>query len=132
MILPNTDGGNITLKTILDAYASLPKLPDHCLLTGWPRESGYGLGLPEHLIRSQEDLNRIQYGLLDIISSEYVPRTKRVQFRFPRSKKKRVRKKWAKNPMNFCEVKVAWLMNRDAMKLRLPEPPSRFVREARA
>lgn len=31
--------------------------------------------------------------------------SKLVQFRFPRSKKKRIRKKWSKRPENFREVK---------------------------
>lgn len=36
---------------------------------------------------------------------------RRVQFRFPRSKKRRIRKKWAKDPRNWREEDCAYLVN---------------------
>ncbi len=40
----------------------------------------------------------------------FMPETKRVQFRFPRSKRRRIRKKWRKRAANFREEPVAWLI----------------------
>ena len=39
-----------------------------------------------------------------IIASEYLPKTRRVQVRFPRSKRVRIRKKWRKDSRNWTEV----------------------------
>lgn len=39
-----------------------------------------------------------------VIESPYVPRFKLEQFRFPRSKKRRIRKKWAARQQNFKQV----------------------------
>ena len=41
-----------------------------------------------------------------VITSPYVRHVKKVQFRFPRSKRKRMQKKWAKNPINWKEVET--------------------------
>ncbi len=39
---------------------------------------------------------------VEIVTSKYLPRKqRRVQFRFPRSKSKRIRKKWAARSENF-------------------------------
>jgi hypothetical protein len=40
-----------------------------------------------------------------VVSSPLVVFTDRVQFKFPRSKKRRIRKKWAKRAINFKDVK---------------------------
>ena len=47
---------------------------------------------------------------LRIVSSHYM--ADRVQFRFPRSKKRRIRRKWAKRPENYKTVPwdKAWLI----------------------
>ena len=37
----------------------------------------------------------------------------RVQFRFPRCKRKRIRKKWAKDPRNWRTVHTAYMLNDD-------------------
>lgn len=41
---------------------------------------------------------------LKIVTSPHLPRFKLVQFRFPKSKRKRIRMKWAKRPENFKQV----------------------------
>jgi hypothetical protein len=38
---------------------------------------------------------------IPIIVDETLPIRRRVQFRFPKSRRKRIRKKWAKQPENF-------------------------------
>lgn len=50
------------------------------------------------------------FGRLQFISSPHM--TTYVQYRFPRSKKKRIRKKWAKNSRNWRHepMKVIWQM----------------------
>jgi hypothetical protein len=52
-----------------------------------------------------------------IFSSPHVPRFKMVQFKFPRTKKKRIQKKWRKNQKNFRQVPVreAMVLNGDTM-----------------
>jgi hypothetical protein len=50
-------------------------------------------------------------GLLDglqIVTDVAMADTVRKQIRFPRSKKKRIRKKWAKNPANWLIYSVPW------------------------
>lgn len=46
-----------------------------------------------------------------VYSSPHMPLTENRQFRFPRSKKKRIRKKWAKNPANYRESDVIWMIS---------------------
>lgn len=49
-----------------------------------------------------------------IVVSDIVNPLKSVQIRFPRSKRKRIRKKWAKNPMNWesrRELVGGYMMN---------------------
>lgn len=41
---------------------------------------------------------------IPIVVNPCLPETRREQFRFPRSKKKRIRKKWAKDQRNWREV----------------------------
>ena len=51
-----------------------------------------------------------------------MPRTMRVQFRFPRSKKRRIQKKWAKQARNFRYESVAWLVDKSKlMKVEYPK-----------
>ncbi len=52
-----------------------------------------------------DDITKIPntfYGM-PVITSNYIG-TDRIQYRFPKSKKKRIRKKWAKNPQNWKDV----------------------------
>lgn len=44
------------------------------------------------------------FGGLRIETNQYLPTERRVQFRFPRSKKVRIRKKWRKDPKNWHMV----------------------------
>jgi len=46
-----------------------------------------------------EELNRHFQDWIDEVTEKLV--TTPIQFRFPRSKKKRIRKKWGKDPRNF-------------------------------
>lgn len=50
-----------------------------------------------------------------VISNPYLPRFKTVQFRKPKSKRKRIRKKWAKRLGNFKQVpsKSMYVFNDD-------------------
>jgi hypothetical protein len=48
---------------------------------------------------------------LRIIANPYTPETVKQQFKFPRSKKKRIRKKWARNPKYRREVPAIWQMD---------------------
>jgi hypothetical protein len=43
---------------------------------------------------------------LALYSSEYLPRFRTVQFRKPRSKRKRIRIKWSKRPENWRQEKI--------------------------
>ena len=52
---------------------------------------------------------------MQIIADKYMPSTRRVQYRFPRSKKARMRKKWARNPANWREERVAYMLNMEAI-----------------
>ena len=56
-------------------------------------------------IEDQIDKNIIRPFILRIFESQFS--TKHEQFRFPKSKKKRIRKKWAKNLRNFRDVPIA-------------------------
>lgn len=53
---------------------------------------------------------------VDAICSPYLPETKHVQFRFPRSKKKRIRKKWRKNAANWRDDHVVYFMDMKMMR----------------
>ena len=44
------------------------------------------------------------YGL-KVIESVHLPRFKLVQFRFPKTKRRRIQKKWTKKDSNFKQVK---------------------------
>lgn len=62
---------------------------------------------------------------IPFVVSEYAPKSMRVQFRKPRSKKARIRKKWSKDPRNWKMVNVVWIV--DTTKLfaipGVPPPP---------
>jgi hypothetical protein len=67
----------------------------------------------------QTMMNGIHNSLLDsmrIVMDEYAPTSVRRQVRFPRSKKRRIRKKWAKDPRNWREFDCMWLV--DTARLR--------------
>jgi hypothetical protein len=72
--------------------------------------AGYGQQLEVALLKEQRILNGIESNLLKIHASPYVPKTVRRQFRFPRTKKKRIRRKWAKDPRNWREEHVAFFI----------------------
>jgi hypothetical protein len=55
------------------------------------------------------------------VMDEWAPKSMRVQFRKPRSKKRRVQKKWVKDPRNWKMVNVAWIV--DTSKIRTFYPP---------
>lgn len=47
------------------------------------------------------------YGIrVQLVDESFVRIYKKKQFRFPKSKKKRIRKKWSKRPENFHTVQV--------------------------
>lgn len=56
-----------------------------------------------------------------VIADPLCPITTRRQFRFPRSKKKRVRKKWARDPRNWRDEWVVFMVNKDTFKLDFPK-----------
>lgn len=43
---------------------------------------------------------------MKVMESPHVPQFKIVQFRFPKTKRKRIQKKWRKNRANFRQVKI--------------------------
>lgn len=72
-------------------------------------------GIEQQRMVSLAGMQRMEQGIrnsiLDIMRftiDPYAPKTIRRQFRFPRSKKKRIRKKWAKDPRNWREENVIW------------------------
>jgi hypothetical protein len=48
---------------------------------------------------------------IPIVANPHMPVTQKRQVRFPRSKKKRIRNKWAKSQTNFRDEAVVWLMS---------------------
>ena len=48
---------------------------------------------------------------IPIVTNPYMPETSRFQFRFPRSKRVRIRKKWAKKAENYREEAAIFLVN---------------------
>lgn len=53
---------------------------------------------------SAMDFGAQSFSGIRIIADPYLPKTRLEQFRFPRSKKVRIRKKWRKNPANWRDV----------------------------
>lgn len=62
-----------------------------------------------------------------VIESKYVPESQRVQFRFPRSRRKRIRKKWAKNPKNWRDEAIVIFMNSQHLGIPLLDMPRILV-----
>ena len=58
-------------------------------------------------------MNKMSYAGMTIHAS--VLATCPLQFRFPRSKAKRIRKKWAKDGRNFKRVPTSYLMNNNIL-----------------
>jgi hypothetical protein len=58
-----------------------------------------------------DELKRLQdaaFSGIRIIANRYMPETVSRQYKFPRSKKARIRKKWARNPKYRRELPVIW------------------------
>lgn len=78
----------------------------------WPWDRA-GQGLDQSILQQQRVMNGIQNQILAsirVIADKYCPLTVRRQFRFPRSKKKRIRKKWEKDQRNWRDESVAFLI----------------------
>jgi hypothetical protein len=66
----------------------------------------------------------MHFGGIRVYASPHMPKTERRQFRFPRSKKKRIRRKWCKDPRNWREVEVlGWLVTPPRWLVTPPNPP---------
>jgi len=65
---------------------------------------------------------------MPVYSSPYA--TTRAQFRSPRSKKKRMRKKFAKKPENFREAPAAYMMTEQGRQMVMHPDVMRAVIEA--
>jgi hypothetical protein len=72
-------------------------------------------GIDQMTMRSLAKMQRMEQGLqnsiMDIMRltiDPWCPMTVRRQVRFPRSKKRRIRKKWAKDQRNWKDVRVAF------------------------
>lgn len=62
------------------------------------------------LDRAVEGAEQSVIGLYRVIESNFLPLS-RVQWRFPRSKRKRIRRKWAKDPRNWRDGEpIAFVM----------------------
>lgn len=123
---PSWSSSSLTLQHLADMYAkmyqSFPLYPDAgmSLLTG----PGWRSMLSADAIRSQgienstlsASLKIISASMasIDVIESPYC--VKRIQFRFPRSKKKRIRRKWSKDGRNYKVVPTMFWV--DTKKLR--------------
>jgi hypothetical protein len=59
---------------------------------------------------------------IPFVVDEWAPKSIRVQFRKPRSKKARIRKKWAKDQRNWKMVNVMWIVDTSKMFRVLPPP----------
>lgn len=78
----------------------------------WPWDRA-GQGLDQTILQQQRVMNGIHNSILDsirIVADKYCPLTVRRQFRFPRSKKKRIQKKWRKDPRNWRDENVAFFI----------------------
>lgn len=60
------------------------------------------------------------FASIPIVTSSYCVES--YQWRWPRSKKKRIRKKWAKDPRNWRERPVAYLLNAPNLTVYQPRP----------
>lgn len=64
-----------------------------------------------HRLMTASLMNQIR-----IVSDKYCPLTVPRQFRFPRSKKKRIRKKWMKDRRNWRDERVVFAINTDSIR----------------
>jgi hypothetical protein len=131
-----------------NGYPSVPPLPTslHELHAGYEEmmERGLGYGLKDALVspsvyrtvqgmaqmreNARKDIDVFARGLekslfnmMRVCIDPYMPKVWR-QVRFPRSKKKRIRKKWAKDRRNWKEFDVAYFVNPDAFRrIRYPD-----------
>lgn len=101
----------LTLDTILACQRQLSAhMPMPIMFTEVSRMFGEPFlfkVLPEiSIVQSANDMQGRLGSLfgMPIFQSPLIPKLKRVQFRFPRSKKKRIQKKWKKNDKNFKQV----------------------------
>ena len=70
-----------------------------------------GLVLPPALVdAAQQIADPLMLGHQAIMGLPYYVHPFREQFRFPRSRKKRIRKKWRKDPRNWREVRDKVIM----------------------
>ncbi|HEV2709107.1 MAG TPA: hypothetical protein VGU67_02740 [Edaphobacter sp.] len=66
-------------------------------------------------------------GGIPFVVDEYAPKSMPVQFRKPRSKKVRIRRKWAKNPRNWKMVNVVWIVDTSKAWPIVPAPLPRSL-----
>jgi hypothetical protein len=59
---------------------------------------------------------------IPFVVDEWAPKSIRVQFRKPRSKKARIRKKWAKDARNWKMVNVMWIVDTSKLVRFVPPP----------
>lgn len=93
--------------------------------TDWPWDRT-GHGIDQAVAQSQRVLQGVQNSILDsmrVIVDKYAPLTVRRQFRFPRSKKKRIQKKWRRDPCNWKDVRIAfrWVNPDSFFKVTYPD-----------
>jgi hypothetical protein len=55
-----------------------------------------------------QKLRDLGFSGIRIVANQYMPESISRQYKFPRSKKARIRKKWARNPKYRREVPVVW------------------------
>jgi len=77
-------------------------------LTGIARQQAQADSRYEKVFSSIVDhmLNTVK-----IVADPFMPETVRRQFRFPRSKKRRIQKKWRKDARNWRDERVMWLVD---------------------
>lgn len=81
----------LTIDDIYEAKRKMEENNDNFKkrITNFGEQAGYAANMMNHMHK--------------IITTHLMP-TKKVQFRFPKSKKKRIQKKWRKNTNNWKEV----------------------------
>lgn len=95
-----------------ESIAGLSLLPtDWYMHPGNRTASGIDQMTMQSLVGMQKMMNGLQESILGIMRvsmDSYFPLTVRRQVRFPRSKKRRICKKWAKDQRNWKDVRVAF------------------------
>lgn len=128
-LVPVEPGGFASNAVLSDFHIAAPPTLDY--LAEMHAQMHKAMGVPSKLLmnpdmfsrtataleRMREDaqpkLDRIHKTMMNqfrIVADKYCPLTVRRQFRFPRSKKKRIRKKWAKDQRNWRDENVAFLI----------------------